>query len=195
MDIANDYNNFKDPFAFYTNNNYPGVTLIGPDRAKKCGWVVGTNFEWNAVWETCILNGQGYPLEWSAPHCANDKYSSKVTKESFVTLFTDFQNYALNKAVKVKNNDGSMAYLTTVNLNGTQIQAAMSIGHGVLSGMCGDCFLVEQGGKYVALLQTCVRAWSLELSGGANVWLAEDNVGGTCYIPKVTEIACSSLMA
>ena len=194
MDIADDYNNYKDPFAFYTDPDHAGVTLIGPARGAKCNWKVGTNFQWDATWETCILNGQGYPLEWSSAHCANNKYSAAVTPESYVTLFNTFQSYALNKATKFANEDGSTAYLIKYVLDGKPIEAAMSIGHGVLTGLCGDCFLVNLGTNYVALLQTDVRAWSLELSGGANVWLAPDNVGGTCYIPKVTAVPCSSLM-
>ena len=193
-DIADNPALYPDPFLWYTNTAEAGVTLIGPSRASKCGWAVGKNFLWDSNWNTCILNGQGYPLEWSSPACGNGKYSAAVTPASYITLFTNFQSYALNKAQKLANPDGSTAYLTSLVLDGKPIQAAMSIGHGVLNGLCGDCFLINQGSSYVALLQTDVRAWSLELSGGANVYLAADNVGGTCYIPKVTPISCSLLM-
>ena len=136
----------------------------------------------------------GYPMETSPALCKNNKYSPYVTEASYVELFNKFQDYALNKAEKVAAVDGSTIYMTDLVIDGKPIRAAMALGHGVLDGRCGDCFLIEQNGNYVALLQTDVRAWSLELSSGANVYLAADNYGGTCHIPKVAKVCCSALM-
>jgi len=90
---------------------------------------------------------------------------------------------------------GAIAYVVNLTVAGQRIRAAMSIGHGALNGLCGDCFLIRQGGNYVAQLQTDVRAWSLELTAGANTWLAADNVGGTCHIPDVQPLDCVSVFA
>jgi hypothetical protein len=65
------------------------------------------------------------------------------------------------------------------------------MGHGVLDGKCGATFLIKEGDQYVLLLQTDVRAWSLEVSPGANTWLDQTNVGGTCLIPEVRKIDAS----
>ena len=47
----------------------------------------------------------------------------------------------------------------------------------------------------VLLLQTDVRAWSLELSPGANTWLDPTNMGGTCIIPDVRRIDADFVLA
>jgi len=97
---------------------------------------------------------------------------------------------AATLAQPVTNVDGSTAYLASFSINGTAYQAALSIGHGMLSGLCENCFLNRNAGQYGLQLQTDVRAWRLELFGGANVWLASDNYGGTCHIPDVLQISC-----
>lgn len=191
-DIADNANLYPDPFAFYTDDRYPGVTLIGPTRGQKCGWTVGKNFVWDPDWNTCILNGQGYPIDMLYLHCSNNKYSTNET--DFTDRVHKFQAYAINNGKQHVNDDGSIAYLTTFTLDGEKIEAAFSVGHGVLSGLCGDCFVVKQDSRYVALFQTDVRAWSLELSAGANTYLASDNYGGTCYIPDVKKVDCGLFM-
>jgi len=120
------------------------------------------------------LNGQGYPID-GEPRCYSDKYST--TKEDFVQSATAWRSKALSSQKTVGN-----AHIVPINLDGHTIEAAMSYGHGVLSAQCGDCYLVRQDNKYLALMTTDVKSWSLELSGGAHTWLAADNYGGTCYI-------------
>lgn len=192
-DIADNAALYPDPFAFYTDPEHHGVTLIGPARGSKCGWKVGTNFVWDLDWNTCILNGQGYPIDMQYLHCSNNKYATN--EQDFLDRVHKFQDYALQKGKQFVNPDQSVAYLTTFTLDGEKIEAAMSVGHGVLSGLCGDCFVVKQDGRYVALFQTDVRAWSLELSGGAHTYLASDNYGGTCYIPDVKKVSCDLFFA
>ena len=55
-------------------------------------------------------------------------------------------------------------------------------------------YILKLDNKYVFQLQTDVRAWSLELTGGANVWIANDNYGGTCHIPDVVEVDCDEVL-
>ena len=190
-DIADNARQFSNPFEWYTNPSYPGVTLPGPQLAAKCGWSVGSNFVWNANANTCLLNGQGYPLS-GTPDCANDIYAS--SKSEFDRIYDKFASAANNKARHINNNDGSIALIANIDYQGLKVEAAMSIGHGVLSGLCGNCFLLKLDNKYVFQLQTDVRAWSLELTGGANVWIANDNYGGTCHIPDVVEVDCDEVL-
>jgi len=139
-----------------------------------------------------LLNGQGYPLEPTVS-CSNDVY--KTNKADFDKGYAAWYSYATTKAKKVyEPNSGVYAYVASVIVDGSTVDAAMSIGHGVLTGKCGQCALIRLGTKYVAQFQTDVRAWSLELSGGANTWLAPDNLGGTCHIPEVMLIDCSSVV-
>ena len=187
FDIADDASKFPNPFEWYTNPAYPGVTLPGPTSLARCKWTLGQNFQWNKIENSCLLNGQGYPVEEN-PKCSNDKYSG--TKDEFVETYNNFRN-SYNNAEKIDNGDGSFANVRTVSVEGLNYEVALSIGHGVLNGLCGDCFLIKNNNKYVLQLQTDVRAWSLELTGGANVWLANDNYGGTCYIPEVAKVDCA----
>eukprot|EP00475_Leptophrys_vorax_P018361 TRINITY_DN2507_c0_g1_i1.p1 TRINITY_DN2507_c0_g1~~TRINITY_DN2507_c0_g1_i1.p1 ORF type:complete len:636 (+),score=180.53 TRINITY_DN2507_c0_g1_i1:65-1972(+) len=187
-DIADNAKLFPDPFAWYTNPSYPGVTLFGPDHQKACGWVVGENFVWNSTANQCILNGGGYPIDTDAGLCANGVYS--LSKADFQDKL-DFWQKILKPKAKTVEVDGSTVYL--VNVDG--VEAAMSIGHGVLGGKCGDCFLIKFGDQHVVQLQTDVRAWSLELSTGANIWLAPGNYGGGCRIPLVKQVDCAAVSA
>jgi len=191
-DIADNAVSFPDPFAWYTNPAYPSVTLPGPELKKKCGWTVGSNFQWTREKNSCLLNGQGYPLEGS-PSCNNDIYAT--SKADFIQISNKFIQASQQKAKMVNNDDGSVAHVGHFNYQGNAIEAAMSIGHGVLSGLCGNCFLIKLQNKYVFQLQTDVRAWSLELSGGANVWISNDNYGGTCHIPEVMAVDCEEMMS
>ena len=73
-DIADNYQNYPDPCAFYINDAHPGVTLWGQEWCKGCpGWtkpdrtnssrvVINTGkggVVWNEKQEQCILNGGG----------------------------------------------------------------------------------------------------------------------------------------
>ena len=190
-DIADNASQFPDPFAWYTNPSHPGVTLPGPQMKAKCGWKVGSNFQWDTQKNTCFLNGQGYPLE-GTPQCNNGLYATNPA--DFTKISTKFIQLSRQKAKPFTNGDSSIAYVAHFNYQGNSIEAAMSIGHGVLNGLCGSCFIIKNDNKYVFQLQTDVRAWSLELSGGANVWLASDNYGGTCHVPEVLAVDCNEMM-
>lgn len=188
-DIADNATKFPDPCAWYTNPAYPGVTLVGPNRCKKCNWKANKNFVWTTQENQCILNGGGYPMnKGSYPACSMDRYIKD--KASYDETTKKWINYAFTSAVPTKVSY-TTAYIVTVNGH----KAAMSIGHGALNGLCGSCFLVQQGDKYAVQLQVDVRAWSFEMTTGAALWLAADNEGGTCYIPEVTDIPCSSVFS
>jgi hypothetical protein len=185
-DIAQNYALWPDPYQCYVCA--PGVTLM---KGSKCD-TSGVKLVWNATSEQCILNGQGYPL--SATHaCSNGHYMDGVTPDAYNTLVSDWYQIATTMGrVVAQPNAGANAYVVTVTLeNGQQVDAAMAMGHGVLDGKCGATFLIKVGTQYVLLLQTDVRAWSLEVSPGANTWLDQTNVGGTCIIPEVRKIDAS----
>ena len=185
-DIAQNYSLWPDPYACFVCG--PGVTLL---KGSRCD-TDGVTLVWNSKEEQCILNGQGYPL--AASHgCSSGRYAAGVTAGSYNALVTGWYRMATigGKAV-FQPNAGADAYVVDLKLeDGKPIQAAVSFGHGVLDGKCGDTFLVKVGNKYVLLLQTDIRSWSLELSPGANTWLDSSNVGGTCIIPEVRRIDSS----
>jgi hypothetical protein len=116
-----------------------------------------------------------------------------LTPAAYSALVSNWYQIATTKGRAVfQPNAGANAYVVRVTLeDGQQVDAAMSMGHGVLDGKCGATFLVKVGTQYVLLLQTDVRSWSLELSPGANTWLDGSNVGGTCIIPDVRKIDAS----
>ena len=116
-----------------------------------------------------------------------ESLSSGVSPDDFNTLIDNWYTIAVDRGEKVfQPNAGADAYIVDLTLEGGEtIKAAMSMGHGVLDGKCGSTFLVRRGDRYVLVLQTDIRAWSLELSPGANTWLDPMNVGGTCIIPEV----------
>lgn len=185
VDIAMNYAKYPDPYAFFTDLNNPGITLLKGSACQRNG----VQLTWNNQAEQCILNGQGYPI--SADHvCSSGKYSALVSPSQYQQFVSSWYNMAMNKSSKVfQASAGADAYVVKLKLeDGTPIEAALSMGHGVLDGKCGDAFLVKVKDKYVLLLQTDIRAWSLELSPGANTWLDPNNVGGTCIIPEVRKI-------
>ena len=189
-DIAQNYSLWPDPYECYVCG--PGVTLLKGSRCE----TDGVKLVWNEKEEQCILNGQGYPI--SASHsCSSGKYANGVTAASYDGLVANWYKMATVKGKAVfQPNAGADAYIVDLVLeDGKPIQAAVSLGHGVLDGKCGDTFLVRVGSKYVLLLQTDVRAWSLELSPGANTWLDPSNVGGTCIIPEVRRIDSSFVVS
>ena len=55
-------------------------------------------------------------------------------------LKNKFKNYFSSKATPRTNGDSSVAYVLNFNYLGTTYEAAMSMGHGILSGLCGECF-------------------------------------------------------
>jgi hypothetical protein len=182
-DIAQNYFLWPDPYECYVCGD--GVTLL-KDSACDIQNVV---LVWNAIDEQCILNGQGYPM--SASHyCANGHYADGVTIDEYNALVSSWYEIASEFGTPIyQPNAGADAYVVDVTLeDGQEVQAAMSMGHGVLDGKCGATFLIKVESKYVLLLQTDVRAWSLELSPGANTWLDPSNMGGTCIIPEVRKI-------
>jgi hypothetical protein len=185
-DIAQNYALWPDPYQCYVCA--PGVTLM---KGSKCQ-TSGVTLVWNSTAEQCILNGQGYPL--SPTHsCSNGHYMDGVTPDAYNTLVSQWYQIATTMGqVVAQPNAGANAYVVRVTLeDGTQVDAAMAMGHGVLDGKCGATFLIKEGSQYVLLLQTDVRAWSLEVSPGANTWLDQTNVGGTCLIPQVRKIDAS----
>ena len=69
------------------------------------------------------------------------------------------------------------------------IKAVMSIGHGVLDGICGDLALIKFKDRYLINYQTGPRAWSLELSQPGIGYLdPEGQAGGTCDVPDVMKL-------
>jgi hypothetical protein len=149
-------------------------------------------FEWNSTKQTCFLNGNGYPLTSSSlNHCTNQQYD--VTKEeldylqkAWLDMKCNYSTPVYTRPIDQPTDENDIAYLVDIILqDGQTVQAALAFGHGVLDGKCGSCFLVEHNNRYVVLLAVDSRSWSLEISTGANLYLAQDNVGGTCYIPKV----------
>lgn len=126
-------------------------------------------------------------------YCSNGLYSTGLEAASFTTLYSKWYNHAMKAQQVYQEASGATAYVTNFTVLGQPIRAAMSIGHGALTGLCGDCFLIRLGNNYVVQLQTDVRAWSLELSAGANTWLASDNVGGSCHIPDVQALDCAAV--
>lgn len=182
LDISDKYNDFPNPFEFYTNPKYPGVTLPGPDRQKHCNWTINTptqgetRFTWNSQQEQCILNGQYGYFDPNKDTCSTDETSimSHPDREKWYAA-------AINgKIVTLDNIPGA---------KGPQ-QIMIGFGHGVLNSPCGGVALVKNETpdgqiKYAAILQVGTRAWSFEISNPANTYLANDNYGGTCYIPEV----------
>ena len=185
-DIAQNYSMWPDPYACYVCGD--GVTLL---KGSACE-TQGVELVWNEEREQCILNGQGYPIE-AAHTCSNGYYSEGIAPEKYNELVSKWHEIATIKGNAVfQENAGADAYVVDLTLeNGEMVQAAVSMGHGVLDGKCGDTFLIRNQDSYVLLLQTDVRAWSLELSPGANTWLDSSNVGGTCIIPEVRRIDAS----
>jgi len=185
-DIAMNFALWPDPYECYVCA--PGVTLL---KGSACE-TQGVELVWNATKEQCILNGQGYPIE-NAHACSSSHYADGVSPGDFKALLESWYTIAVDKGEKVfQPNAGADAYIVDLTLEGGEkIKAAMSMGHGVLDGKCGATFLIKHGDRYVLVLQTDIRAWSLELSPGANTWLDPSNVGGTCIIPEVRKIDAS----
>ena len=185
-DIAQNYALWPDPYECYVCA--PGVTLL---KGSACE-TQGVELVWNATDEQCILNGQGYPIG-NGHGCSSGHYASGVSPDEFNSLIDSWYTIAIEKGEKVfQPNAGADAYIVDLTLEGGEkIKAAMSMGHGVLDGKCGSTFLIKRGDRYVLVLQTDIRAWSLELSPGANTWLDPSNVGGTCIIPEVRKIDAS----
>jgi len=185
-DIAQNHALWPDPYECYVCA--PGVTLL---KGGACD-TQGVELVWNATDEQCILNGQGYPIG-NAHGCSSGHYASGVSPGDFSALIDNWYTIAVEKGEKVfQPNAGADAYIVDLTLEGGEtIKAAMSMGHGVLDGKCGSTFLIKRGDRYVLVLQTDIRAWSLELSPGANTWLDPANVGGTCIIPEVRKIDAS----
>jgi hypothetical protein len=176
IDISDNYANFKDPFQFFTNPKYPGVTLPGPDRAKKCNWVKegdpGSNFTWNAKNEQCILNGAyGY---FQGSNCSTGG---------------QLPTNLLGWAAKAKAGATVDVLLTLPNQPPKNVKVMLGFGHGVLNSKCGGVTLVEYNGNYVAVLQVGARAWSYEISQPASTHLDLNNTGGTCMIPNVVPLS------
>lgn len=182
VDKADHFANYPDPFAFYTNNKEEdhGVTLVGPSRQKTCGWVQGENFTWTADEEQCILNG-GY---WNFPS-TNGATAHGSTGNPMVMSVDNLKkwNAAINQFVKVRIADEA-----------DPVDMAIGYGHGVLKCRPGDVALVrnlQRDGTtyhYAAILMVGTRAWSYEISPPASHHLAQDNNGGTCYIPDVAQM-------
>jgi len=189
-DIADNANDFPNPFAWFTNPAYPGVTL---PAGRHCE-AQGAAFKWTPAENTCLFDGGGYPFPYTydgtlaKPVCSMDIYSHGV--DAFKQTFTNWQKLAVN----APKDSTSSARLVKVKLPGTSqvVTAAISIGHGVLNGLCGDCFIVSYNGLYMVQLQVDVRAWSLEATTEAALYVNPGDYGGNCRIPNVATIDCSA---
>lgn len=83
--------------------------------------------------------------------------------------------------------------VTTVTLAGG-IQAKTAIGHGVLSGVRGECALLEFEGRHVVVFQVDIRSWSLEITESTLMYLTNGVApGGHCFTPNVKPIDCASV--
>jgi len=192
-DISDNANVFPNPFAWYTNPNYPGVTLPAGRNCES----LGTLFVWTPTENSCIFDGNGYPFPFSSngelasPDCVMELYSAGISL--FTSTFLNWRELALRSPVDAI----SGARLTNVTVPGSDhvVSAAISIGHGVLNGLCGDCFLIEYEGRYMVHLQVDVRAWSFEATPEASNYVNPGDYGGNCRIPNVVQIDCSLLFA
>merc|ERR1712029_654975 len=115
----------------------------------------------------------------------------------------------VNHSTKVSVKDET-ARLVDVEVGGKIVKAAAAMGHGVLNGLCGDCFITKTvpevwGGeaRYAVTLQVDVRAWSLEISRSAAFYMSNWNGSqcvengyshGKCCIPDVMPVDCDAVM-
>ena len=184
LDISDHYEDYNNPFAFFTDPAHPGVTLPGPQRQNKCHWTIKSpksgeiSFTWNSKNEQCILNGAyGYSATSSNPVCSTGEKST-LSKQDWDAWINASKN-------------GKKVLLSNIPGTDQPQEVSLGFGHGVLNSPCGGITLVkniDNQGKahYAAIMQTGARAWSYEISQPASNELASDNYGGTCYIPKVT---------
>lgn len=178
---------FPDPGAFFTNSDYPGVTLPGPDRMKNCKWTVGKNFTWNAQQEQCLLNGP----YWSHPTADNLQCTSGAKFNSQLMPW-------INAVVTATDKPRMIMMTLNIPGEGTKtVPVALGFGHGVLGTTCGGVSLVEYNGKYAAIMQTGMRAWSFEISSPTNSYLDANNTSGahSCMIPKVYQLSDEDVQA
>lgn len=189
----------------------PGFQGLGPLCGPDAGSKRDTPWLWTTSQNSCVLRGADYSI-LTYTGCGNDIYAAGFDASSYLTLQQQWQSYARTQATQY-NPAGwaEAAYLIDIPSpdggSGT-VQAAMALGHGVLGGLCGDCFLVRSdatlwGGatRYAVVLQADVRAWSFEISPGAQQYLFEntectgDETSLVCCIPDVAPIDCSVVPA
>jgi len=188
-DVSDNAHDFPNPFAWFTNPNYPGVTLPANRHCEDHE----SDFKWTPLENTCLFDGGGYPFPYSydgtltKPECAMDLYSGGISQ--FKDNFNKWQQLAV-KAPKEPVSGARLVSVTSPSTN-KDVQAAISIGHGMLNGLCGDCFLIEYNGRYMVQLQVDVRAWSLEATTEAATYVNPGDYGGNCRIPNVVQIDCS----
>ena len=146
---------------------------------------------WNNTRQFCTLNGPGYPISRDKL-CNNQVYATDhgvSGASAFKSRVEEFYDISKSKAKPLDTGIANVyGYIVPLTIDGQQIEAAMSMGHGVLTGKCGDLFLIKHNDKYVLLYQTDVRSWSLELSEGANTYIYANNYGATGIIPEVRRV-------
>lgn len=142
-----------------------------------------------------------WPSVFHGPHgvsdsCTNDKYGAvgKEGYQSLVQMWNDLlDKYRTTLPDAYDQGDGTFMCLKKPD-DGKEIKAVMAKGHGALSGACGDAQLIRskldaddgtEVTRYMALMQTAPRTWSLELTAPANLYIGgrtNDGSGG-CLIP------------
>jgi hypothetical protein len=130
-----------------------------------------------------------------ADGCTNDKFIAPMNQDkykSLVSMWNDLlPQYQTTLPDQYDKGVGTFICLKEPG-TGKEIKAVMAKGHGSLNGACGDAQLIRsklgpngEVTRYMALLQTAPRTWSLELTSPADVYIggsSNDGSGG-CLIP------------
>ena len=134
---------------------------------------------------TCLLNSNsdGYDYcKWdgvkACPYPAGATEFPTVTTQAQCQATYD-QFVALGEAVNV-------------NINGKTYMTG--IGHGVLTGVRGNCVTLSYEGRNAVIFQVDIRSWSLEVTYATLMYLTGGvDPGGNCFIPDVQIISCSDI--
>jgi len=184
---------------------------------KVCGPGTNTTWVWNNHSMSCLLrgmnNGADYNLEDAGGEssCTSSTLPKDMTRQQFKAMKLSWLNMALNHSKPLTVDQGRTAHIVKVDLgkfwpNNETVEAAAAIGHGVLNGVCGQCFVVKtrpdiwntSKPRYAVVLQVDVRAWSLEISKGAAGYMGPQGSqcwnNEACCIPEVMPISCEDVM-
>ena len=79
-----------------------------------------------------------------------------------------------------------------INMNGKTYMTG--IGHGVLTGVRGNCATLSYEGRNVVIFQVDIRSWSLEITYATLLYLTGGvDPSNNCFIPDVQIIDCSDI--
>ncbi|CAL1162943.1 unnamed protein product [Cladocopium goreaui] len=136
---------------------------------------------------TCILNSNAAGYDYDNSNINNDsvcpyysestEYPTVTTPEQCKQYFTQF--IALGQAVNVTLYGEN--YVT-------------GIGHGVINGVRGNCWIMSYEGRKAVIFQVDIRSWSLEITYDTLMYLTNNqNPGGNCFVPDVKIINCTDI--